>query len=150
MANINQQTFFYFLMINCTQHNFAQSQKDTLFTTRNDRLSMNPPELSVPLLVVCSMKYHSQTLGPFKTINILFRHKQSEPRLDFDNSISLALCPAAKPCGWSDAAVFGRQESVPAHRGPCRRLRGVQRGGKRQTFHPVLLRCALTGWRKGE
>ncbi len=58
--------------------------------------------------------------------------------------------PAAKPRGWGDAAVFCRQESVSAHRGPCCCLWGVQSGGKCQTFHPLLLRCALTGWGKGE
>lgn len=60
------------------------------------------------------------------------------------------LCPAAKPCGRGDAAVLCGQESVPAHRGPRCRLWGVQNGGKCQTFHPLLLRCALTGRRKGD
>lgn len=59
-------------------------------------------------------------------------------------------CPPAKPCGRSNAAVLRWQESVPAHRGPRCCLRGVQSGGKCQTFHSLLFCCALTGWGKGE
>lgn len=60
------------------------------------------------------------------------------------------FCLIAKPCGWGDAAVFCWQESISAHRGPCCCLRGVQSGGKCQTFHPLLLCCALTGRGKGK
>lgn len=57
---------------------------------------------------------------------------------------------AAKPCCRGDAAVLCRQESFPTHRGPRRCLRGVQDGGERQRLHPLLLRRALTGRRKGD
>lgn len=71
------------------------------------------------------------------------RDKKNSPAL-IVNSI-----PAAKPCGWGDAAVFGRQKSVSAHWRPRRCLWGVQSGGKCQTLHPLLFCCALTGWGKG-
>lgn len=65
-------------------------------------------------------------------------------------SVFQTLCPAAKPRGWSHAAVFRRQESVPAHRGTRCCLWRLQSGGEHQTFHPLLLRRALASWGKGD
>lgn len=58
--------------------------------------------------------------------------------------------PAAKPRGWSHAAVFSGQEGVAAHRRTRRWLCTVQDGGQHRRVHSVLLCCARTGGRKSK
>lgn len=56
----------------------------------------------------------------------------------------------AKSCGGCHAAVFGGQESIPAHRGSRSSLCRVQNRGQCQALHPLLFCRAKPCRRKGK